>query len=144
MTSAKRDQIQMRDVDAILSFLPRFRDLDPTQACIRWPGFRVEDNQLILDRGKNHPLVIEFLAALYEHGFVRDYNWPAWRSKGMRYYKDPAILQRATLKACIKLLTMHARIEHFVDGHLGSMVRAGHIKAILHRLSKVSGSYLGD
>ena len=49
------DQIQMREVDAILSFLPRFRDLDPTQACIRWPGFRVEDDQLIFDRCQKPP-----------------------------------------------------------------------------------------
>lgn len=138
MTVAKLDDpIQIRDVDAILSFLPRFRDLDPTQACIRWPGFRIEDGQLIFDRARNHPLVIEFLAALYAHGLVRDYNWPAWQSKAVRYYKDPTTLQKATLKTCIKLLTLHARAERFVDGHFGSMVRAGHITAILYRLSKL-------
>jgi hypothetical protein len=131
------DRIQMRDVDAILGFLPRFRDLDPNQACIRWPGIRIEDGQPILDRAKNHPLVLEFLGALYAHGLVRDYDWPAWRSRATRYYKDPMILQKATLRTCIKLLTIHARIEHFVDGHFGSMIRAGHIKAILCRISQL-------
>jgi hypothetical protein len=92
------DQIQMRDVDAILSFLPRFRDLDPIQACIRWPGIRVEDDKLIIYRGENHPLVQEFIAALYEHGFVRDYHGSAWQPKVMRYYKYPVVLKKAVLK----------------------------------------------
>ncbi len=56
MTIAKLDdRIQMRDVDAILGFLPRFRDLDPNQACIRWPGIRIEDGQPILDHSQESP-----------------------------------------------------------------------------------------
>ncbi len=75
MTAAKLDdQIRMRDADAILAFLPRFRDLDPAQACVRWPDIRIEDGNLIFERAKNHPLILEFLAALYAHGLVRDYN----------------------------------------------------------------------
>ena len=46
------DQIQMRDVDVIFSFLPRFRDLDPTQACIRWPGFASRTTSLFLIESK--------------------------------------------------------------------------------------------
>jgi hypothetical protein len=145
MAAAKlEDQIQARDVDAILSFLPRFRNLDPAQACIRWPSFRLENDQLIFDRGKNHPLVLEFIGALYAHGFVRDYDWPAWQSQAMRYYSDPVIVQKATLRTCIKLLTLHARHEHFVDGHFGSMVRAGHITAILFRLSRLRRARIDD
>jgi hypothetical protein len=145
MTAAKLDdQIRMRDADAILAFLPRFRDLDPAQACVRWPDIRIEDGNLIFERAKNHPLILEFLAALYAHGLVRDYNWPAWQSKAARYYKDPMILQKATLRTCIKLLTIHARIEHFVDGHFGSMVRVGHITAILYRLSKLRRTHFHD
>lgn len=138
MTIAKLDdQIQASDVDAILSFLPRFRDLEPTEACIRWPGLRVEEDQLIFDRGENHPLVQKFIGALYARGLVRDYDWPAWQSKAVRYYQNPVILQKATLKTCIKLLTLHARTERFVDGHFGAMVRAGQITAILSRLSRL-------
>ena len=145
MTIAKiDDQIRMRDVDVVLSFLHRFRDLDPTQACIRWPGFRVEDDHLIFDRGENHPLVLEFIAALYEHGFVRDYDWPAWQPRSVRYCKDPVIMKKATLKTCIKLLTLHARKERFVDGHFASMVQSGHITAILYRLSNLRRARFDD
>jgi Family of unknown function (DUF6508) len=131
------DRIQMRDVGAILSFLPRFGELDPIQACVRWPGIRIMQDRLIIARAKNHPLVLEFLEALYTHGLVRDYDWPGWRSRAVRYFQDPKILQKATLKTCIKLLTLHARMEHFVDGHFGMMVRDGHIQAILRRLSRL-------
>lgn len=131
------DPIDPRDLDVVLSFLPRLRNLDPDLAALRWPGLRVIDDQIVIDRGENHPVVMEFITKLYDCGFIRNYNWIRWRSRALRFYEHPELLKRARLRTCIKLLTLHARREHFVDGHFASMVRAGHIVAILCRLGEL-------
>jgi len=132
------DPIQMRSIDAVRSFLSRFQALDPDQASIRWPNIWVEDNRLVIDRGENHTTIREFLGALYEHGFVRDFDWVAWQWRAVRFVDDPKLLEKARLITCIKLLTLHARKERFVDGHFASMTQAGHITAILNRISEMS------
>lgn len=53
-------------------------------------------------------------------------------------------MKKATLKTCIKLLTLHARKERFVDGHFASMVQSGHITAILYRLSNLRRARFDD
>jgi hypothetical protein len=127
----------MRDIEAILSFLPRFQALDPDKAAIRWPGIRLENGLLILDRGENHPLIGGFIEALYEHSIIRDFDWLAWQSRAARFCRQPKLLNSARLQTCIKLLTLHARREHFVDGHFASMVQAGHVTAVLCRMRQL-------
>lgn len=131
------DPVDAPDLDVVLSFLPRFRDLDPDQAAVRWPEIRVEGGQIVIDRGENHPIVSEFIKTLYGCGFVRDYGWSAWQRQALRFYKHPDLLKTSRLKTCVKLLTLHARKEHFVDGHFASMVQAGHVTAILSRLGEI-------
>ncbi len=126
------DPVHAADLDAILAFIPRFRDLDP--ATLRQPGIREEGGQLVIDRGENHALVTEFISAFYGHGFVRDFDWIAWQAQAVRFYSQPEILRRADIGDCIKLLTLHSRLEHFWDGHFALMVRTGHVSAILARL----------
>jgi hypothetical protein len=131
------DAVHAADLDAILVFLPRFHDADLSPAAIREPGIHEQDGELFIDRGENHPLVSEFISALYEHGFVRDFDWIAWQSDAECLHAKPELLQSASLCTCVKLLTLHARREHFVDGHFSSMVRTGHISRILHRIKRL-------
>lgn len=96
-----------------------------------WPSIRVENDEIIIDRGEEYPLVLECLAALHKHRVVRDFDWLVWQARAVRFYDDP-------------LLTFHARKQRFVDGHFASMVQAGHISAILYRLGKLHRTCYDD
>jgi len=138
MTIAGLDApIRARDVDAIVAFLPRLQALDPNQAA-HWPEIRqIGEREFEIDRGEDHPLVIEVIKAIYEHGLVRDFDWPKWQPEAVRLHDHPEALKRARMKTCVKLLTLHARKDHFVDRHFASMVQSGHVSAILSRMSEI-------
>ena len=142
-TSRTIKSIGSHHLDAVLSFLPLLRNLDPDLACTRWPGIVMENGNLVIHRGENHPIVSELIDRLYEHGFIRDFDWMSWQPRAARLFRNPKLLRRATTETCIKLLTLHARKERFVDGHFAHMVKAGHITAVLTRLRELRRSCFG-
>jgi hypothetical protein len=127
----------MQDIGAANSFPPRFQALDPNQASIRWPSIRVENDQLVVNRSVNHPIIEDSSAALCELGIVRNFDWIAWLQRVVPFFDDPKLLKRARLQTCIKLVTLHARRERFVDRHFVSIVADGHITAILNRMGEL-------
>jgi len=132
--------INPRDVDAILAFLPRLQALDPASSA-RWPEFKqTSAREFLLDRGEDHPLVTELIKALYDHGLVRNFDWPKWKPKAEQIYERSELLKKVTMKTCVKLLTLHARTDHFMDRHFAAMVQSGHISAILNRMSELRRS----
>jgi len=46
------------------------------------------------------------------------------------------------LATCIKLITASLRYERFCDGHLGDVIKSGHIAAILRRLKQLADAHL--
>jgi hypothetical protein len=138
MTIAGLDApVKARDIDAIIGFLPRLQALDPNHAA-RWPEMRqTGEHEFEIYRGEDHPLVTEFIKALYEHGLVRDFDWPKWQPEAVRLHDHPEALKRARMKTCVKLLTLHARKDRFVDRHFASMVQSGHIAAVLCRMAEI-------
>ena len=129
--------IKARDLDAIVAFLPRLQLLEPNSAA-RWPGLRqIREHEFEIDRGETHPAVTELIQALYHHGFVRNFDWPKWQRKALSVYNNPELIKKATMRTCIKLLTLHARKDHFVDCHFAAMVQSGHIAAILDRMAEL-------
>lgn len=137
------DRINADDIDAILAFLPRLQSLGPASAT-NWPQIRrTGEREFTIEQGETNPLVLEFIKALYDHGFVRNFDWPKWKSNAARIYERPDLLKRATMKTCVKLLTLHARMDHFVDCHFASMVQSGHIVAILERMAELLTNKIG-
>jgi hypothetical protein len=51
---------------------------------------------------------------------------------------DSALVGRARLNTCIKLITASLRYERFCDGHLGEVIKSGHVAAILRRLKRLA------
>jgi hypothetical protein len=84
-----------------------------------------------------HCAVEELMKALNENHFVQSFDWGKWQSTAMKIYKEPSRLSKATLRTCIKLITLHVRTDRFVGGHFGAMVSEGHIVAILRRLAEL-------
>jgi hypothetical protein len=83
-----------------------------------------------------------FTAALYEHGWVVDFDWPDWQKRAERYTLDPRKVAAARIGTIRKLLTTHVHKDRFCEGHLAAMFENGHLMAILQRLRDIwdSGS----
>jgi len=90
-----------------------------------------------------HPAVYEFMQACYDNAFVqRTFDWPAWAEEGSRYLNDPTLVASASLATCIKLIMASVRYERFCDGHLGEVIKSGHVAAILRRLEQLADAHL--
>jgi hypothetical protein len=85
------------------------------------------------------PEVLSFIETLYAAALVVDFDWPSWQQQALGYWEQPSKLQSARLSTLRKLLTLHARQDRFVEGHLGSMLESGHITAILKRAAAIIG-----
>jgi hypothetical protein len=125
---AQPPDIQEADIDAIIAFLPIFQAKDfkfgelKTEGGIRF-CFSEEARR--------------FIQAVYDHGWVVPFNWPAWQHNAVRYYESPESLKTADIDTIRKLLTTHARKEQFCLGHLNAMFEEGHLTAILQRLKEI-------
>ena len=125
------------DLDPILSFIPRLETIIPDKVVIESPGRLLDkhgDTLVLAMHGQYHPLVQEFLDALYRHGFVRSFDWGKWSPQAKAIVDNPKRLERASMLTCVKLLTLHARTDRFVEGHFAAMLSAHHISAILRRM----------
>src|SRR5215831_13663208 len=141
-----RDPISGQAVYDVVSFLPRLQALRPDKVVVKSPVEIDDQGRLIILslHGEYHPLVGELLHALYENGFVRSFNWIKWQRQAIGYYEHPERLEKARIMTCVKLLTLHARKDHFVDGHFAAMVSSGHISRILNRMEKLLGTPYGN
>jgi len=157
--------VSCADVAAVLPFLPRLEALIPDGIWSKEPRISVEgrpeyileDHQtedmleqlriwssepggckVLLGRGEYNPTIWKFQRALYDHGFIRDYDWMKWQPQAVRIYENPDLLCNAQMRTCVKLLTLHIRRERFDDGHLAGMLSSGHITVILRRMGKLA------
>lgn len=80
------------------------------------------------------PRVCALLGTLDRYGFVEPFDWPAWHTEAQRYYSNPREIETANLSVLQKLVTIHLRKERFCEGHLDTVLRSGHMVAILRRL----------
>ena len=132
--------VDEKDLEAILSFIPRLQEIIPDKVVIESPGRVLEQdgsNLVLAMHGKYHPLVEEFQQALYRHGFIRIYDWGKWIPQGKAIYNDRKSLDRASMTSCLKLLTLHVRNDRFVEGHFAAMLTSGHIIAVLKRMEQI-------
>jgi hypothetical protein len=86
------------------------------------------------------PEVRRFVQALYDHGWIPDFDWSAWQEEAESYVNFPDKIRNADISTLQKLLTTHARKDRFCEGHLLEMLMAGHITLILRRLKSITES----
>jgi hypothetical protein len=129
-------------LDAVLRFLP----------ILSAPGFvpgteaggeRRADGVITMPWFDYAPGMQAFVRALYENGWVYDFDWPAWSATAKRYIEEPALLRAADLATIRKLFTTHVRADRFTDGHLAEMARRGHLVALLRRLQELREGMAG-
>ena len=80
--------------------------------------------------------------AAYVNGLVLSFDRGAWPQEARRYMSDHLLVASANLETCIKLLTAQLRAERFFYGHVQSVLKSGHITAILRRLERLRSARL--
>ncbi len=81
--------------------------------------------------------VADLYQAIYDTGIVSPFDWASWQHRGRRLHDDPSALAAATLPALRKLVTMHMRLDRFVEGHFESVVASGHMAAVIRRIAEL-------
>lgn len=85
---------------------------------------------------------IAFLDALNYTGFVETFDYTAWA--GQRSQKKDMLensaeeLKNMDLEELRKLITMHLRIERFVEGHMQKLFKEGFFHAFFSRLEMLN------
>ena len=128
-------------IDKVVSFIPMLISL-PAKDIANWqaPGKDDKGEQLMYIAPEYDRVVEELMDALNENHFVQPFDWGKWEPTAQKIQEEPNRLSKATLNTCIKLMTLHVRMDRFVGGHFGSIVKEGHIVAILRRLAELRKS----
>ncbi len=130
MTESAIPEIGPRQVDAVLRYLPLFERENFVPG--EWQTPEGQFQWFLYS-----PEVDAFVRTLYEQAIILVFDWPSWKEEAERYESDPSSLEQADLLAVRKLLTAHVRADRFTEGHLGSVLRSGHIVGILRRLKRI-------
>lgn len=68
-----------------------------------------------------------------------DFNWVAWKqtAEARRLVDDPRAIESATVADLTRLLQTHIRQDRFIEGHLASAFKSGHLTAIVRRATEL-------
>ncbi len=137
-SQAKFQRISNKDIDAVVCFLPKLRSI-PAPDVAHWPkATKDKDGVLSLCLAPvYHAQVQALMIALGKYGFIQPFDWARWQNRAEKFFQNPELLKKASIRTCIKLLTTHVRKDRFVGGHFGIMVSSGHFAAILQRLAEL-------
>ena len=127
------------DIKAVLEFLPLFESPEFVFAKLD-AGKKGEDGAITMPYWVMSDEANRFHDMLYDRGFIRPFNWVAWRHEAKRLVDDPATLAQANLETICRLLTTHVRQERFCEGYLQAMYNRGHLTAIFRRLASLGPS----
>jgi len=119
-------------VDAVLSFLPLLEEEDT-----EWGEWVSQPGHLPYVQWSE--LARAFIQALHDNGWIVEVDWTQWAEEVKRYENWPEALHSSDLETLQKLLTCHVRADRFVEGHLLSIMKSGHITAILRRVQQIRG-----
>ena len=127
------------NIDAILKFLPEFEQ----EGCEFGHMTLMEqtpDGAFVLPDCVLGKTGSRFFHALYENGWVVDFDWPSWQDQAEQYYLHPEKLQLVDINTIRRLLTTHVRKDRFCGGHLLSAFKSGHLTEVLRRLQAIRQS----
>ncbi len=81
--------------------------------------------------------MVRFMKTLYTAGAIYPFDWSKWHDEAGRFFHDPTLLESADEMTLRRLLTYHARVDYFNQGHLDEMIEAGHITRVLRVLREL-------
>jgi len=117
-------------IDALLAFLSTFERPDFVPSTVEsLPG--VGPHQVYAEELR------QYYRAVFENGFVIEFDWRAWQEEAIRHCEQPELLRGADLQLLRRLITFHVRADRFNDGHLPSLIESGYMTALLRRLKEL-------
>ncbi len=137
-------KVTIENMDAILRFLPIFEADGFTFG--EWEAGATSDGEIVMPE-KDGVLqmpeveysdeVWEFVSAAEKNNWIIRFDWRSWTWEAAPYLDSQEVLKTADVEVLRKLLTAHIRNERFCTGHLLSVLKSGHIAAILKRLREI-------
>jgi len=124
-----KEGLSLKDIDALLKFLPFFRD--------KGNIFYTIDKTDLLYPHRYAANVHKFFEVLYKNKIIYNFDWGSWQEEAINYYNNPELLKKADITTLRKLLTLHVRKDRFCDGHFGQIIKSGHLPKILERLEDI-------
>jgi hypothetical protein len=122
------------EIDELVAFLPGLyaEGFAPVE---RWGGgAKRKDGAISVAWPEYNPLVVQFFSVASKECWC-DYEYLP--EEAGRMLQDDNTVSNASLAEIGTMLTFCVRGERFCDGHWGSMIRAGHIRRLLQRLSEL-------
>ena len=114
-------------IDSILEFLKYFKNNSK-------PFYKIDKEDIfypyIYSRKVN-----EFIATVKKENFTIIYDWVKWQDEADKYFKEPELIDSASIVILRKLMTMFIRKERFCSGFINSVIDTGMILKILERLN---------
>lgn len=122
------------DLQALADFLPAFRQSEFKVG--EWTGGNeTEPGVIQMPYVSYTPVVDAFYKAVYEHGWIRAFDWGTWmhsdEARSLR--DDEAVIRNATPEQLAQLLTVCIRQDRFVEGALMGAFESGLILRIVER-----------
>ena len=132
--------ITLKDIDALLCFLPLF-DV-PDRSFAHWPEpTKLRGGAITFPYPKYPDDVLEFYRRAGS-GCWQDFGYSPKRSSAM--LADPERIRNATLLELRSMLTYCVRSERFGDGSWEHWLREGYIVALLKRLQLLRETFETD
>jgi O-acetyl-ADP-ribose deacetylase len=120
--------------DALVAFLTTFERPDFVPSTVESPP-GVRPYHIFAEE------LSQFHRAVFENGFVIEFDWRAWQEEALRHCEQPELLRNADLQVLRKLITFHVRAERFNEGHLPSLIESGYMAALLRRLKELRQTF---
>jgi hypothetical protein len=93
------------------------------------------ENTMVMGYFTIGPEAHAFMVGAYEHGWVREFDWPGWLGtpEAGRLLSDPATLAAADQDDLARTLTVCLRQDRFIEGGLNGWFEDGLLTRILQR-----------
>ncbi len=137
-------RLATKQIDAIVPFLEVFEAEGVEFG--KWTVPEVRDGEVFvsLDSFALSDQASAFVRALYDNGWIANFDWPSWQDEAIKYVESPELIAAADLETIRKLLTTHVRKDRFCSGHLAVMFENGHITGLLQRIKELRPTVVED
>jgi NTP pyrophosphatase (non-canonical NTP hydrolase) len=123
----KESELFLKDLQAILAFLPAFKAEDFSFGEWKTPEEQAPYFEF-------SPQAKDFIKAAQP--LLASFDWIGWQDSAEEILNDPERLACADLLTLRKLLTTHIRMDRFVAGHLDALHQDGHLTALLEQMKE--------
>ncbi|MBA3396025.1 MAG: DUF2357 domain-containing protein [Deltaproteobacteria bacterium] len=129
------------DVAAVAALLAEIERIEGMP--VEWGGGQQADGSIQTPFVVYAPGAQRLISAIYEHNLIMNFDWSAWRDEA-QCFAEAERIRTASLDDVRRLLTLHVRMERFVEGHLSEVLASGQISPLLRRLGELAREWSAE